>query len=384
MRVLHAYNGHRGRGGADVAVATTVRVSLAGGLDVRTFVRDSRDLAPGVRGRLAAFTNGVYARRSVADFESALAEFRPDIVHVHELYPLISPWILPRCTARGVPVVMSVSDYRFTCPITTHFRAGRVCMECVGGHEARVVLHNCRENFPESIAYALFAKVRTWFRLYSDNVAHYVAPSDFLGRWLVEHVPIAPERVTTVYPPVPLPAEAADPAAGRYVAFAGRFAAGKGVDVLLEAVRRVKLPLRLSGDRDSIEGVRPGEDIALVPAHGRDEVDAFLRGARVVVMPSIWNETFGLVAAEAMALGLPVVASRIGALVENVRDGETGLLVAPGDPIALADAISRLWNDPELCRRLGNAGRARVRDLFRDELHFEGLRAVYERVLAAH
>ncbi|MEZ5977467.1 MAG: glycosyltransferase [Planctomycetota bacterium] len=98
-------------------------------------------------------------------------------------------------------------------------------------------------------------------------------------------------------------------------------------------------------------------------------------------MPSIWYETFGLVA-EAAALGLPVVASRIGALEENVVDGVTGLLVPPGRPEPLARAIERLWNDTRTSRAMGAAGRARVRDTFRDDLHFEGIRAIYERVLA--
>ena len=86
---------------------------------------------------------------SVREFCALLDSFQPDIVHAHELYPLVSPWILPECTRRGIPVVMSCVDFRLTCPLVTHARQGQVCTKCVGGREHHAVLNNCRGSLPE-------------------------------------------------------------------------------------------------------------------------------------------------------------------------------------------------------------------------------------------
>jgi glycosyltransferase involved in cell wall biosynthesis len=380
MKILHAYNSHRGRGGADVALETTLRSSVALGLELYLFNRDSRDLPSGLVGNVRALAAGVYSRASVREFERALHEFRPDAVHVHELYPLISPWILPRCTKFGVPVVMSVTDFQLTCPVTTHFSKSEVCFRCVGGHEQWALLKNCRKNLPESAAYALFAVIRRWFHLYQRHVDRFIAPTNFLGRWLVENAGIPADRVVTVYPPVPVPPTAVDPAAGTYIAWAGRFTPGKGADVLVRASRECALPVRLAGDKERMDGVQPGDNVQFVMTKGREEIAAFYRGARMLVVPSIWLETFGLVAAEAMSHGLPVVASRIGGLVENIEDGVTGFLFEPGNHKELAEKLTRLWNDADMCRRFGRAGRQRVVERFRDEDHCQRLLAVYEDV----
>src|SRR6185369_7581040 len=105
MRVLHALNYHRFTWGSDRAWDKTIRLSEERGIEVAAFVRDSRTLPPGWAGKAQAFFSGIYSRSGVGDFRKALAEFRPDVVQTHELYPLITPWILPECTAAGVPVV---------------------------------------------------------------------------------------------------------------------------------------------------------------------------------------------------------------------------------------------------------------------------------------
>jgi len=133
MKVLHAVNYHRFTWGSDRAWDGTIQLSRENGIDAVVFSRDSKALSQSVRGRARAFIGGIYASEGVRAFQAALDRVRPDVVHTHELYPLISPWILPRCSAAGVPVVQSAYDFRLTCPITTHFVHGKVCRECMGG-----------------------------------------------------------------------------------------------------------------------------------------------------------------------------------------------------------------------------------------------------------
>jgi len=118
MRVLHVNNHHRGRGGSDVYCDSVINMCSDRGLDVGVFWRNSKDLPPGLKGKVKAFFGGIYARSAVRDFEQTLQRFRPAVVHVHELFPMITPWILPRCTEAGIPVVMTCYDFRITCPVT--------------------------------------------------------------------------------------------------------------------------------------------------------------------------------------------------------------------------------------------------------------------------
>lgn len=383
MRVLHAYNTHRGFGGSDRATQATIDVLRERGVEVDEFVRDSRELPESLAGRIKAFAGGLYAAQAVRDFEAVLRERRPDVVHVHELYPLISPWILPSCTGAGIPVIMSCSDFRLSCPIATHYTRGEPCYRCVGGREYWCVLRNCRAHVPESVAYALRNASARHFGLFVGHVHRFVTASDYQRGVLAANAHIEPDRVVVNYCAITLPPEAvADPARGEYVGFAGRFADEKGVEVMVAACRLAGLPMRFAGDAPNHPAVRSDDDASFVMTKSPAELAEFYRGARVLVVPSLWAETFGLVAAEAMSHAIPVVASRIGALQETVRDGETGLLAEPGNVEDFAEKIARIWNDPDLARRLGRNARKLVESEFGRQAHFDRLVPVYAEAIA--
>lgn len=383
MRVLHAYNAHRGFGGSDRTTAATIAVLRGRGVEVEEFVRDSRDLPPTLAGKAAAFVGGLYAAGAVREFESALRARRPDVVHVHELYPLISPWVLPRCARAGVAVVMTCNDFRLSCPIATHYARGESCYRCLGGREYWCVLRNCRASVPESIAYAMRNASARLFGLFDRHVHRFVAISDYQRDFLTGEVGIDSGRVAVNYCAIDLPPQPVeDPSLGAYVGFAGRFAHEKGVEVMVDACRLAGLPMRFAGGARGHPAVRPGDDAAFVMTSSPAELAEFYRGARVIVVPSIWTETFGIVPAEAMSHGIPVVASRLGALPGTVPDGEAGLLAEPGNAGDFAEKIGRIWNDPELARRLGRGARRQVETRFSHQAHFDRLMGVYEQAIA--
>ena len=178
---------------------------------------------------------------------------------------------------------------------------------------------------------------------------------------------------------VEVPDDAADPGAGTYIAYAGRLSGEKGIETLIEASRSTGLPVRIAGDgpiRRELESMAPPQVTFLGRLDSR-ELDRVYRGARCVVVPSITCETFGLVPAEAMARGIPVIVSDRGALTELVGDGDTGLRFPPGDPVALSEAMMRLWNDPDTLRRMGAAARELVRRRYTEQVVRERLMAAY-------
>jgi glycosyltransferase involved in cell wall biosynthesis len=308
---------------------------------------------------------------------------RPDVVHTHELYPLISPWIIKTCASAGVPVVQICYDYRLTCPIATHFVHGQICRKCTGGREYQTVLNNCRDNLAESVGYGLRNAVARRFRLFTDYVSQFIVLTEFGRSWLMREVGIEPERITIQPCVIPMPPANPEPARADYIAYAGRFAFEKGVHVLIEAARRTGLPVRLAGNAESHPDIGPGDNIICVPTRSPAELADFYRHARFLVVPSLWEETFSVVSAESMSHGVPVLAARIGAIPDTVLDGVTGQFFTPGDVDDLAGAMRRLWADPALCRRLGEAGRNRVAMEFDEASHLRQLRLAYGRAISS-
>jgi len=382
MKVLHAYNQHRGGGGSDNSTRTTIEVLRRHGMEVQVFTRSSEDLPRNLLGRFQAAASAIYAPGSVRDFAALLDSFKPDVVHVHEVFPLVSPWILPLCTRQRIPVAMTCVDYRMTCPIVTHLYNGQICTRCTGGHEYWAVLKNCRQNLPESIIVSLYNTMVRTLRLFTRHVGHFIAPSDFTRSWLIKHASIEPAKITTVSPVVELPENASDPTGGTYVAYAGRVTPEKGIATLLEAARLSQIPFRVSHSAHGLVTMRLPSDVGVDITHDRKELSAFFRGARMFVLPSVWFEAFGLAAAEAMGHGLPVVASRLGAMSALVEDGVDGLLFEPGDARDLSEKVKRLWSDPALCRRLGQAARQKAVSHWSAQQHVQRLRTVYENLCA--
>lgn len=378
MKVLHAYNEQRSGGGATRATRLTIELSRSHGIEVAVMQRRSNDLPPGPAGHLRAGWNAFSGSESREPFARLLDELRPDLVHVHELFPLVSPWILLECRKRGVPVVATIYDYHITCPARNHFREGEICSRCTGGREYWAVLKNCRANFFESVAMAAYcARVRS-SGVY-ESVDHFLAPSEFTRQWMIEKAGIEQSRITTIEPVVPLPESPADPAEGSYVAFAGRFVPEKGISTLLEAAAIANVPVKLSRSTEHFVTVDLPPSAEVVVTSSRDELEAFYRGARLLVMPSLWFETFGLVAAEAMSFGIPVIASRMGAMQSLVEHGCSGLLFEAGNVKELAQRIREMWDDPERCREMGLEGRRRAAR-WTAERHFDRLLAVYRSI----
>ena len=384
MRILYVYNQPRGKGGAIASALDTVHGAQRLGLEVKVFARDSGDLPPNILGRLRAGISAFYAPESLRDFIATLDDFEPDLVHVYELFPLISPWILPECSRRNIPVVMNCDDYHLTCPVRNHFREGQVCTECLNGREYRAVLHNCRGNVPESAINAGFNALIHRTGLFRKHISHYIALSEFSRQWLMQHAGVSGERISIVPPLFPLAESAADPATGEYVSYAGRFVPEKGIHTFLEAAQLGQAPCRLSRNEHFLISIRVPAGVQVVVTRNAEDLKAFYRSSRAVVVPSIWFETFGIVPAEAMSYGIPVILSRIGALTGLVEEGVDGLYFEPGNARDLASKIALLWDNPELCRRMGRAAREKAMRLWRHDQFFARLLSIYDQVAATH
>jgi glycosyltransferase involved in cell wall biosynthesis len=177
------------------------------------------------------------------------------------------------------------------------------------------------------------------------------------------------------------------PQNGAYVGFAGRISPEKGLQTLMDASLRLPdIPFRAAGDLDRMPDLpaQAPENFKFEGHLSKEALDDFYAGCRVFVLSSIWFETFGIVIAEAMLRGIPVICSRIGGLPEIVEDGVTGLLFEPGNADELADKIRYLWERPELCWKMGEAGRQKALRDYSPEKYYERLIALYEKARELH
>lgn len=312
----------------------------------------------------------------------------PDVVHVHRVY---NPGVLRACLDRGRTVV-TCHDYLYLCPAASFFhrRTRTICRRRAGpGCFVVTLFRHCMTPRPR-FALAYYRRVRR-FVWWKDRFAAVLCPSDSVRGRLLEYG-FSPTRTHTLpyfcpleprEEPRPLPNTAT-------VLFLGRVRPIKGYDVfvralgMLPAVRGLLVGDVTNGTANRVRqlALECGCDdrLEVRPWAKRDEVPGLFAETSVFVFPSIWPETLGIVGLEAMACGVPVVASDVGGVRQWLRHGENGLCVPPKDAVALAMAIREILASPERLLQMGRAGIATVRDAFSLSGHIERLLTIYRAV----
>jgi glycosyltransferase involved in cell wall biosynthesis len=310
--------------------------------------------------------------------EEMIKDAKPDLVHIHEVFPFISPWILRTASHLGIPVVMSCHNFRLICPTAHLISRTGFCELCTGEREYWCTLRNCRKDIFESLAFTIRSIVARKFGLFKRTITTYIALSEFAKRKLTQ-AGYAEDKIRVLPNMVPVPSAPAEVKSGTYFAFVGRVSAEKGIDTLIAAARLIDSPIRVAGDcsgtRDALQNC-PG-NVHYVGFVKGQELEHLYQNARCLMLPSKCIEVNPLVVAEAMSYGLPVIASEVGGIPEMVKDGETGFLFRAGDHIQLAEKMKLVWQNPQLARQLGQAGRDKATREYSEAGYFERLMAIY-------
>ena len=380
MKVLQLHTRYRITAGEDSVVDNEAAALRGSGHDVRQFLVEN---PPGALAAVGTLARSLHNRSSGRRVHDEIAAQRPDVVHVHNTWFALSSSAVAAAAATGVPVVMTIHNYRLGCIGADLFRDGAVCTACVGRSPARGVLHGCyRDSRLQSALHATEVAVTRSRHVLDRSVARFVAPSRFMADRLLD-MAVPRERLVVkphfVSDPGPRPDT---PSASDEVLFIGRLAPGKGIDTLLEAWPAVGLGLRLAvvGDGPLAAGLedRAPEGVELLGWRSRAEVAERMLRARALVMPTEWYEPFGMVLIEAMSAGLPVIVTT-AAGARTIVGGRDARIVPPGRPEALAAAINAL--DDDTVDTEGAANRARFEARYTEAIGVANLEALYTSVL---
>lgn len=363
MKVLLVHNTYQQAGGEDQAFAAEANLLEANGHQVLRYLASNVQVHR--LNAMALAQTAIWSTSAYREMRAFLTRERPQVVHVHNTLPLISPSVYHAARAEGVAVVQTLHNYRLLCPNGLLFRDGGVCEDCMGKFVPWPgVAHACyRGSRPATATVAAMLTVHRGLGTWTRVVDVFIAPTEF-----ARHKFIAgglPAEKIVVKPNFISPDPGADgPGAGEqrgeHALFVGRLSAEKGVDTLLAAWECLgrRVPLKIVGDgpyaKKVSDAARRLHGIEWLGEQSHDAVLRLMRQARFLVFPSLCYETFGLVIAEAYGVGLPVIASDLGSMSSLVAHGHTGLHFRAGDPAALVEQVDWALANPE---RLADMGR---------------------------
>lgn len=376
LRVLVAHNRYQQRGGEDAVVESEVALLRQHGHAVLEYQRDNHDLEGMSRVRAVAQT--LWSTRTVRDVESAVSDFKPDVLHVHNTFPLISPSIYWAAARHRLPVVQTLHNFRLICPQAMLLRDGKPCEACVGQTPWQGVLHRCyRGSATQTGALATMLTGHRAIGTYSTRITRYIALNSFCrDRFIAGGLPA--DRIVVKPNFVDLP-EFPETSDRRSFLFVGRLSEEKGIEVLVRAgsIANVGEPILVAGAGPMATHLDGASGIQALGQLQSQAIYKQMRHVRALVLPSIWYENFPRTLVEAYACGLPVIASRLGAMASLVEDGVTGLLFEPGSADDLASKLAWAIQNPHAMARMGrNARGVYERDLT-SESNYSQLMTIY-------
>lgn len=351
--------------------------------------RVSRTASP--LGKMRAFWQSIYNTQVMHSLGRLITDYRPDIAHIHNIHYELTPAIFQPLRRAGIPIAMTLHDFRIVCPNGYMYTKRQICDRCVGQRYWNAVRYRCIRN---SIQGSLLGSIAAYVYHFLDvwnGVDLFITPSEFLGQTMLGLTDIERDKIVCIPNFIDLLSDETSIATEvkDYFVFAGYLVPQKGILTLVEAMKRVqKAHLKIVGtgpleneirDRVKLSGL---SNIELAGFMSRSDLCQLVKQAIAVVVPSEWYENSPMVIYESYAAGTPVIASAIGGIPELVEDGQTGYLFSPGDTSQLVDRLQTLFSNRLLARSMGIAGYYLWQEKFNAEVHYKRLRSAYELAMA--
>ncbi len=351
MKIIVAHNYYQQRGGECLSFEANASLLEDRGHEVHRFTLNNDDIDQQSRVKVAVQTIwNASTRRKLA---SMVQEVRPAIVHFTNTFPKISPSVYSVARHLGAAVIQDLRNYRLVCAAFNFLRDGKICEDCLGRSIAvPAIRHRCyRGSLPGSVVVASMQAVHHALGTWRSQIDLFMTPSEFAKSKYVQagferhRIRAKPNFIDSV-PEV-------GEGNGDYAIFIGRLSPEKGVELLLDAWQKLRSPLKLlfvgDGEQNEIvaSAARLDPRIQAVGWKSHDELLELIGDARLLIMPSLWYETFGRTIIEAYAKGCPVIASRLGSMQELVLEGVTGFCFEAGNSDDLVRAVQKICSQSE-------------------------------------
>jgi len=350
MKILVVHNRYKNRAGEDSVFDQEVSLLQNNGHQVETLIADNLDIqSKTIRQKLKLAIDTIWSQKSYKQISFCLSEFQPDIVHVHNFLPLLSPSIFYACKKQNIPAIQTIHNYRLGCPAATFFRDGKVCELCVKKNLLASIYHRCyRNSYIQTTIVAMMLQIHRWLGTWNNVVTAYIALSPFVKQKLIEigidknKIHIKPNFIQNTNPNLK------EPTFGKYYLYVGRLVEEKGIHILLEAYQNAnsQYPLMIigSGELQPIveEAAQTNPKIQYLGQQPRDIVLQYMQEAIALIFPSIWYEGFPMTILEAYSQSLPAIASDIGSISHIVIEHKTGLLFSYNDSNSLLEKIQKV------------------------------------------
>ena len=384
MRILVVHNYYQQSGGEDAVVAEEIALLERNDIAVELYAKHNDSIETMSRAQIALDT--LWSTKSADEVSAVIKRFKPDVIHTHNTFPLISPSLYYAAARMNVPVVQTLHNFRLFCAQAMFMRDGKVCEDCLGKLAWHGVLHGCyRGSKIQSAAVVSMQGLHRMLGTYQNKVTRYIALNQFCSDKFIEAgLPKARMSIKPNFIDLPQ-LENSDTQLRQGGLFVGRLSKEKGLATLAEAATIY------SDAHIDVVGVGPEEQMLTnnpninlngwqVPA----EIYAHMRSASYLIMPSIWYENFPRTLVEAFACGLPVIASRLGAMAELINDGITGLLFEPGNAKDLADKLRWADQHPAEMLNMGRQARHEYDAKYTSAINFKQLMEIYQDAINAH
>lgn len=392
MKILLVHNYYQQRGGEFVAVKAQISLLKSKGLPLVTYLKDNAAIDEfGARQRIKLLKNALFNSQVYQEISSLIEDQRPDVAHVHNVFPLLSPTVYYALRDQSIPIVQTVHNFRFLCPNGLFYTHNCICEKCKFGNTLHAIRLKCyRQSYILSSLYATIIGLHRRIGTFS-LIDRFIALTEFTANRLIESQLTTSDSISVLgnFLSDPLPKTAEATSAEPYIVFMGRLSREKGVQIAIRAMLDLpEVTLKIFGSGPQLSRLRN-----IVKEHGLNNVEFLgyiegdrkwdiLRHARATLIPSLCYETFSITALESMSVATPVIGSRLGSLPFVVEDGQSGLLFTPGDPNDLVDKISYLIQDRKKAIKMGKYGRDVVEQKYTAMSHYETLVSIYTSVLS--
>jgi glycosyltransferase involved in cell wall biosynthesis len=371
MRVLLLHNRYRSLGGEERAVSDLAALLRGRGHEVEVLERSSAGI-----GKAAAARALAAGGTDPDQVTSAVRRIGAEVVHAHNLHPLFGWRALAAAQAAGARTVLHLHNFRLFCAIAVGYRDGAICFRCRGRNTAPGLRLRCRGSLAEAAAYA-YGLHRQQPEIFAHANVFVAVSEATAGRLIGLGLPAERTRALTNFVPAQAFADHSTAHDGGYALVSGRLVEEKGFDMAIDAAREAKVPLVIAGqgpDEARLRQLAVGAEVRFTGQVTPEALRDLRRGAGAVLVPSRWEEACPYAALDALADGVPVLASNRGGLPE-LMGAESVLPVQ--DPAAWGRALARLWGDPQARRQRGAAALQRARDLFSEERYYDRLMRIY-------